>query len=87
MEESLSAGVGFVPSSEIAIAVEDAGLPQDEATALVENYESSQLMALKAGLLVVVVLAGAAFLVTGNLPSTKETEVEPGDQPVAVGSG
>ncbi len=87
VEESLSAGVGFVPSSEIAIAVEDAGLPQDEATALVENYESSQLMALKAGLLVVVVLAGAAFLVTGNLPSTKETEVEPGDQPVAVGSG
>ncbi|MEZ5382879.1 MAG: MFS transporter [Microthrixaceae bacterium] len=74
VQTNLSSGIEFVPASAVSLAVDDAGLAGDEATALVENYEESQLTALKAGMLAVVVIAGLAFLVTGDLPSVRKRE-------------
>jgi MFS family permease len=79
VEVSLSEGSSFVSSAEVAVVVQEAGLEGEEATALVERYEESQLAALKAGLLVIVAVAGLAFLVTGNLPSGGKDELAEGE--------
>ena len=61
-------GVPFVSSEEVDQAATDAGLPEQEVTAIVEAYEDSQLIALKVGLLVAAFIALGALLLTGSLP-------------------
>lgn len=67
----VASGSSFVPADEVAAAVREAGLPEGESAALIEDYEEAQLQSLRTGLLAVVAIAGAAFLVTGNLPATR----------------
>ena len=76
VEVRISSGSSFVPADQVATAAEAAGLDPAESAALVEGYETSQLGALKAGLLAVVVIAGAAFLVTGALPSGRRPALD-----------
>ena len=59
----------------------EAGLGDTEVDALVETYEDAQLRALTSGLLVMVGVAGLAFLVTGNLPSRRPDEADGADDP------
>ena len=75
VEVGLADGSTFVPSSEVERSVQEAGLPEAEGIALVEQYESAQLIALKTGMLAVVVIAGLAFFVTGNLPAGRKEEL------------
>ena len=71
VEVALASGSSFVPADQVQASAQAAGLGEAEVTALVEHYESSQLQALKAGLLAVAAIAALAFLVTGGLPADK----------------
>jgi EmrB/QacA subfamily drug resistance transporter len=61
--------VSFVDSEQVAAAAADAGLPPDEADAVVTEYEDSQLQALKLALLMVAFVIVASFAGTRNLPA------------------
>ncbi len=62
---AVGSGVDFVSADQIGDAALEAGLDEPTAEALVDDYESAQLQALKTGLLV------AAFLALLSLPFTK----------------
>ena len=66
-------GLNFVSSDQIESAAKKAGLDQATTTAVVDDYETAQLRALKAGLL------GAALLALISLAFTREL---PHEQPV-----
>ena len=66
---SVQSGLDFVDSDEVRTAVEAAGVDQPTADALVEDYEQSQLQALKAGLLAAALLALLSLAFTKELPS------------------
>ena len=59
-------GIDFVTSDQIGAAAHDAGLDEPTTAALVDHYESAQLLALKSGLL------AAAFLALLSLPFTRD---------------
>jgi len=75
-------GVDFVSSSQLAAAATDAGIDEQSADALVEDYEAAQLRALKVGLLATGLLALASLMSTRNLPAT----IGGGDDESATGS-
>jgi EmrB/QacA subfamily drug resistance transporter len=90
VEVRLASGSSFIPSDQAEAAAREAGLPDAEVQALVEDYEEAQLQALRSGLLAVVAIAGAAFLVTGNLPSRRpyDDDAPPGaDAEAAAAAG
>lgn len=62
-------GVDFVASDQLGDAALEAGLDEPTAEALVEDYESAQLQALKTGLLVAGFLALLSLAFTKDLPS------------------
>ena len=76
VEVQVSSGSSFVPADQVAAAVAEAGFTGSEATALVDNYADAQLTALKTGMLAVVVIAGLAFGVTGDLPAGRRDELD-----------
>jgi hypothetical protein len=63
---AVGSGIDFVSADQIGAAALEAGLDEPTAEALVDDYESAQLQALKTGLLV------AAFLALLSLAFTKE---------------
>ena len=83
-------GVDFVASDDLAAAATDAGIDEQSADALVDDYEQAQLRALKTGLLVTGVLALLSLMSTRHLPSTVtagegDREDDPvGDDPVGA---
>jgi MFS family permease len=66
---AVSSGIDFVASSHIEAAARQVGLDAATTTALVADYEDAQLVALKGGLLVVVLLGLASLATTRDLPS------------------
>jgi MFS family permease len=62
-------GVDFVSSSDIEAAAQAAGLDAPTTAAVVDDYETAQLVALKAGLLAAALIALASLASTGNLPA------------------
>lgn len=83
-------GVDFVASDDLAAAATDAGIDEQSADALVDDYEQAQLRALKTGLLVTGVLALLSLMSTRHLPATVtagdgDREDDPvGDDPVGT---
>ncbi|MCO5316950.1 MAG: MFS transporter [Microthrixaceae bacterium] len=67
--EVAGTGVDFVPAEDLRAAVTDAGVSAAEADAVAEGYSSAQLQALKAGLLVALVLALVSLPFTADLPA------------------
>ena len=65
----IEGGIPFVASEDVRTAVVEAGLDEQAADAVVESYEDSQLVALKAGLLAVAIIAAGALFFTGGLPT------------------
>ena len=61
-------GVDFVASTDIEKAANDAGLSKSATSAIVDDYEKAQLVALKAGLLAAALLALASLAFTADLP-------------------
>ncbi len=61
-------GIDFVSSDQIQTAAEDAGLDEPTTAAIVDDYESAQLQALKTGLLAAAFLALLSMAFTRDLP-------------------
>jgi len=72
----LSAGGSFVASDEVRAAATEAGLDDETAGALVDDYESAQLDALKIALLFAALIVLASFWVTRRLPTRRFSELE-----------
>ncbi len=70
-------GIDFVSADQIQAAAQDAGLDEPTTTALVDDYESAQLQALKTGLLAAAFLALLSMAFTGGLPHEVPTK-DPG---------
>jgi len=66
---TVESGIDFVSADQIAVAAKQAGLDQATTTAIVDDYESAQLQALKAGLLAAALLALLSLATTRELPS------------------
>ena len=79
-------GIDFVPSDQIAVAAQEAGLDGATSQAVVEDYEDASLTALKSGLLAAAFLALLSLASTGALPSVLSTDAEePGtSEPVSA---
>ena len=71
-ELAVSGQVSFVTAEQVRSSATEAGVEEDVVEALVHAYEQAQLFALKAGLLVCVVLSLVALLATKGLPSRLE---------------
>lgn len=83
-------GIDFVDSSQIEAAAAKANIDDRTGAAIVEDYETAQLQALKAGLLAAALLALFSLAFTGGLPhESPARDPESGDhdaagRPVAV---
>lgn len=75
-------GIDFVPSDQIEQLAVDAGLEETVTAAVVEDYESAQLQALKAGLLAAATLALLSLPFTRALPSRVSAGTATEDDPV-----
>lgn len=84
VQTHLSSGGSFVPASEVEVAAQQAGLDRGTVEALVSDYESSQLNALKTGFLFAAFLVLASFLATRRLPARRFDEL--GEEPGATAS-
>ncbi len=75
---AVSGGIDFVSSDKLGVASRDAGFDEATTQALVDHYESAQLLSLKAGLLVAAMLALASLAFTAELPhGTPAKEQDP----------
>jgi len=68
---AVSDEVSFVSSDQVRQRATDAGLAAEVVDALVEDYETAQLFALKSGLLACALLALLAFPATRQLPTDR----------------
>jgi MFS family permease len=76
VETQLSSGGSFVASSQVESAAVKAGLDPGTTKALVEDYESAQLGALKTAFLFAAILVLASFLPTRRLPSARFDQLQ-----------
>ena len=65
---AVGSGIDFVAADEIGAAAQAAGLDEPTTQALVEGYESAQLVSLKTGLLAAALLALLSLAFTRDLP-------------------
>ena len=77
-------GVNFVSSAQVETAAQQAGLDSTETASLVEDYETAQLRALKAGLLGAALLAFIALAFTRDLPRDQPAPDEQPDPAAAA---
>ena len=66
-------GIDFVDSSQIETAADKADIDDRAGAAIVDDYETAQLQALKAGLLAAALLALISLAFTGGLPHEAPT--------------
>ena len=65
---AVGSGIDFVSADQIGAAAQEAGLDEPTTEALVDDYESAQLQALKTGLLAAAFLALLSLAFTKDLP-------------------
>jgi EmrB/QacA subfamily drug resistance transporter len=71
-------GIDFVSADQVETAAQEAGLDEPTTVALVDDYESAQLLALKTGLLAAALLALLSLAFTRHLPQqVQRAEAEP----------
>ncbi|HVH93432.1 MAG TPA: hypothetical protein VM688_00785, partial [Nocardioidaceae bacterium] len=68
VDVAVGSGIDFVSADQIQTAAEEAGLDAPTTGALVDDYESAQLQALKTGLLAAALLALLSLAFTRDLP-------------------
>ncbi|MEU6556556.1 MFS transporter [Streptomyces sp. NPDC046915] len=83
---ALEAGVGFVPTSQVRSAAQQAGLPPSEVDALTDSYASAQLEGLKAAILATGGVTLAGFLVTPHLPAGRTSRARRPDTGAHAGA-
>ena len=69
-QTDLTAGVPFVSDADLTAALEDAGVAEPTAAAIVDENSKARLDALRASLSVLAVLTVIALLFSGSLPTT-----------------
>jgi predicted MFS family arabinose efflux permease len=67
----LTSGVPFISDADLQVALDDAGVPADTATAIVDENTKARLGALRASLSVLAVLALVAMFFTRGIPMTQ----------------
>ncbi len=77
LTEVAAPGVDFVASEDLASQVSEAGVDEASVDAIVQDYESAQLQALKAGLLAAGILALISLASTRELPHDPPREPRP----------
>ena len=65
---SLHGSIQFVPTEDLALALEDSPLPVGQADAVIDAYEDGQITALRIGLLVAAAIVAAALFVARRVP-------------------
>ena len=75
---AVDGSIDFVSSEQVAEAVVASGVDEETGAAIVEDYESAQLQALKTGLLAAAAIALLGLMTTQALPSRRP---EPPSQP------
>ena len=68
MGVAVGSGIDLVSADQIGAAAQEAGLDEPTTEALVDDYESAQLLALKSGLLAAAFLALLSLAFTRDLP-------------------
>ncbi len=76
VEVRLASGASFVAAEEVRAGAEQAGVDQQSADALVENYENAQIDALKTAFLFASLIVLASFWATRRLPAKRFDEIE-----------
>jgi hypothetical protein len=66
---SLAGGIPFLADDQLAAALDDAEVPEDVATAVVEENEQARLDGLRAAMAVLALLALIALFTTGGIPT------------------
>jgi EmrB/QacA subfamily drug resistance transporter len=77
-------GIDFVASSDIEKAARESGLRKPATTAIVDDYEKAQLVALKAGLLAAALLALGSLAFTADLPHDSPTADDREPEPTSA---
>ena len=70
----LENGVPIVSVSQAQDALADAGVPDSQATAIVDEYSDAQVRGLQVALGAIALLALSGFWLSRNLPNTRQTE-------------
>ena len=83
VQDNLSSGGSFIAAAEVESIATREGLEPKTVEALVENYEDSQLDALKTALLFAAFLVVGAFFTTRRLPTQRFEEMQSGPDPPA----
>jgi hypothetical protein len=82
---AVGSGIDFVSADQIGTAAEEAGLDEATTEALVDDYESAQLLALKSGLLAAAFLALLSLAFTKDLPHEVQQTKQAPDETEARG--
>jgi EmrB/QacA subfamily drug resistance transporter len=80
---AIDGSIEFVSSQQVAEAVVASGVPEEEGAAIVEDYESAQLRALKTGLLAAAGIALLSLMFTEGLPSRRPEPLLRPSAPIA----
>lgn len=88
-EVELAAGVPFISDVDLESALEEAGLPPEQAEAVVDENESARIQGLRASLSVLALVALLALFLVGLIPTepvgAAPERPEPADQPSQPG--
>ncbi len=76
VDDAVDSGIDFVSSTDIEAAAQAEGLDAATTAAVVDDYETAQLQALKTGLLAAALIALASLAFTRNLPSRTQAADE-----------
>ena len=69
-EVEITSGVPFVSDADLADYLDEAGVPQDEAAAIVDENEDARIAGLRLSLAVLGLMAAVAMFLTRLLPTT-----------------
>ncbi len=78
-EIELSSGVPFLSDADVESALEAAGVTGETATAIVAENQTARLRALRSALAVIAIVAAAALLFSGPIPTRQPGSRAPGD--------
>ena len=81
----LEAGITFMPTQQVQAGLAKAGVPAQEADAVLSAYSAAQLQGLRAGILAAGVIALGSFPFTRKLPSGRLPARQPGGRPARGG--
>jgi hypothetical protein len=77
---AVGSGIDFLSADQIATGAQEAGLDEPTTEAIVDDYESAQLQALRTGLLAAAFLALLSLAFTRDLPHEVPKKQEDLDQ-------